>query len=126
VNTGLGSTLFGAFVGFVVILALAWLFPGIGHILGGLIGGFVAGLVAHSMIKGPIAGFLAAISAGIVLAVLAFLGAVYVNGVNFEIFGVFFGGLSGLGTSIVTLILGGIEGILAAIGGFIGGLLTRK
>ncbi len=122
----LGKTLFGAFVGFVVILALAWLFPGIGHIAGGLIGGFIAGLITRSMIKGPIAGFLAAIGAGIVLAVLAFLGAVYANGINLEIFGVFFGGLSGLGTSIVALILGGIEGIVAAIGGFIGGLLSRK
>lgn len=125
VKNGLGNTLAGAFVGFVIILALAWLFPGIGHIAGGLIGGFVAGLIARGMIKGTIAGFIAAIGAGIVLAILAFLGAVYANGVNFEVFGVFFGGLSGLGTSIVALILSGIEGIIAAIGGFIGGILTR-
>jgi hypothetical protein len=43
----MGNTLLGAFVGFVVILALAWLFPGIGHVLGGLIGGFIGGLLTR-------------------------------------------------------------------------------
>ena len=37
----MGSILLGAFAGFLVIIALALLFPGIGHVLGGFIGGAI-------------------------------------------------------------------------------------
>ena len=42
----MGSIWLGAFVGFLVVLVLGFLFPGIGHLLGGFIGGIVAGLIA--------------------------------------------------------------------------------
>jgi len=86
----MGSTLLGAFVGFIVIIALAFLFPGIGHIVGGFIGGFVAGLIARGMLKGALAGFLSAVAGGIILAVLAFLGAIFEGG-NFGFLGALLG-----------------------------------
>ena len=64
----MGSIWLGAFVGFLVILVLAFLFPGIGHLVGGFIGGLVAGLVARGVGRGLVAGFLAGIFGGIIIS----------------------------------------------------------
>ncbi len=69
----MGSIWLGAFVGFLVMVVLAFLFPGIGSLIGLFIGGLVAGLVARGIFKGLIAGFLAGIFGGIIIAILAIL-----------------------------------------------------
>jgi hypothetical protein len=43
----MGSIWLGAFVGFLITLVLGWLFPGIGHLIGGFIGGLAAGVIAR-------------------------------------------------------------------------------
>lgn len=121
----MGNTFLGAFVGFMVIAALAYLFPGIGHILGGFIGGFIAGVVAKSMIKGAIAGFIAGSLGAILFAILAFFGTIFADGVNFGILEALFAGFKGLAVGLIVLILGAIGAIISAIAGFIGGALTK-
>ena len=69
----LGSIWLGAFVGFLVTVVIAFLFPGVGHLVGGFLGGLVAGLVARGVGKGLIAGFLAGIFGGIIIAILSLL-----------------------------------------------------
>ena len=48
----LGSIWLGAFVGFLLTVVIAFLFPGIGHLVGGFIGGLVAGLIARGAGRG--------------------------------------------------------------------------
>lgn len=120
----MGNTLLGAFVGFIVIIALACLFPGIGHLVGGLIGGFVAGLIARGIIRGSIAGFIAGVAGGIIFTILAFFGTVFAAA-DFGFFEILFAGLKGLAFSIIVLILSLAGAVVAAIAGFVGGVLTR-
>jgi hypothetical protein len=65
-----GSVLGGAFIGFVIIVALRFAFPGMEILFGDLIGGFIAGPVAGGarMVRGAIAGILAGIFGGIVVS----------------------------------------------------------
>ena len=77
----MGSIWLGAFVGFLVVLVLGFLFPGIGHTGGSFISGIVAGLIMKSAGRGLIAGFLAGIFGGIIIAILAIVGLAIVGGV---------------------------------------------
>ena len=120
----MGNTLLGAFAGFIVIIALSCLFPGIGHVLGGLIGGFVAGVTAQGIIRGAFAGFMAGVAGGIIFTILAFFGTVFAAA-DFGFFEILFAGIKGLAFSIIVLILSLLGAIIAAIAGFIGGALTR-
>ena len=124
-DLGLGSIGLGAFVGFIITVVLGIIFPGVGHIFGGFIGGLIAGLIARGIIGGAIAGFLAGVFSAIVLAILAFLGFVFFGGITYGFLGALFGGISRFSTGIIVLILGVLATVVSAIGGLIGGAVTR-
>jgi hypothetical protein len=86
----MGSLWLGALVGFIITLAIGWLFPGIGHLIGGLIGGFIAGIIARGgILTGALAGFLAGIFGGIIITILAIAGLTVVGGISGGIMAVF-------------------------------------
>lgn len=71
------------------------------------------------------AGLLSGIFSSIALAILAFLGFIAAGGLTHGFLGVLFGGLAGLALGIIILILGVLVSVISAIGGFIGGAVTR-
>lgn len=122
---GLASIGLGALVGFIITVALGIIYPGLGYILGAFVGGIIAGVIARGIIGGAIAGFIAGVFSAIALAILAFLGFVAYGGLTHGFLGVLFGGLAGLALGIIVLIIGVFATVLSAIGGFIGGAVTR-
>jgi hypothetical protein len=71
------------------------------------------------------AGFLSGVFSAIALSLLSFLGFIVVGGINHGVLGVLFGGLAGLALGIIVLILGVLVSVLSAVGGLIGGAITR-
>jgi hypothetical protein len=92
----LASVGLGALIGFLVIVVLGIMFPGVGHLLGALLGGFVV--------------------------IFSFFGFAFYGGSNYGFLGALVGGIVGTALSII---IGIIATIVSAIGGFIGGAITR-
>jgi Family of unknown function (DUF5518) len=111
---GMRSVWLGAFVGFIIAVAVYWLqgFSPQGGFIGGFIGGLVAGLIAGGVSKGTRTGLLAGIFGGFIIAILATIG--FIAGGTFQ---------SGTNGGIVFTIFV-IIAIASMVGGFIGGLLS--
>lgn len=115
----MGSIWIGAFIGFVVTVALSILH--VGFWLSYLAGGFLAGSWLEEWEEGPLQAF-----GGIILAILESIGLIVVGTLT----GGFVGGLNGLlngvivGIVLLVLAIGGA--IVSAIGGLFGGLLARQ
>lgn len=118
----MGSIGLGAFIGFLITVALGIIFPGAGHILGAFLGGIVAGLIARGIIGGTIAGILSGVFSAIILVILAFFGFALHAEANLGFIGALVSGIAGAALSIIVGVVGAVA---SAIGGFIGGLMSR-
>lgn len=107
-----------ALIGFIVMILLQPL-----PILGPLIGGIVAGgILHHGTGSGAIVGFIAGIFGAIVLTILL-LTVGFLSGLLGDI--PLLGALIGGGFGIMSITFSLYEGILGAIGGAIGGIVTK-
>ena len=105
----------GVIVGWLVGLVLGFLLP----VIGPLIGGFVAGwMVRGGVGNGAKAGLFAGILGAVVIAVLLLIGGTVLLGA--------FGFITGLGTSLVIIVMAFVyQGLLSLIGGVIAGAIRR-
>ena len=124
----------GVFVGFIIVIVLGLLFHFTGHVVGGVIGGITAAVIAKGgTLRGMLAGGLVGIFGGIIIIVVTvagsrvFVGIVSMFSLLFGVFGDSLGRLHGLWIlGIAAITLAAFGAIASTIGGFIGGLISKK
>jgi hypothetical protein len=93
---------------------------------GPIAAGFIAGLIARGGVRGLVAGLLS----GCIVAVLAAIGVtgagLWLGGVMFGPAGAAAGGIIAAAIGGGLLILGAYFGVLGLLGGFLGGLISRR
>ncbi len=111
--------IFAALIGFIVMMVLQPL-----PILGPIIGGIVAGaFLHHGTGSGAVVGFIAGIFGALVLTILL-LTIGFLSGIFGQI--PILGALVGGGLGIMTIAFSLYEGVLGAIGGAIGGVISEN
>ena len=106
-----GSFWLAVIIGFILMVVLGFV-----PVIGALVAGLVAGLIAGGGIwNGGKAGFFAGLLGAIIMSVIVILGGTFLLGI--------FGFISGLGISLVLIILALYHAVLGFIGGCAGGLL---
>lgn len=112
----------------VAVIVGAFLMAALARIpfFGPIVAGFIAGLIARGAGRGLVAGLLSG-AASAVLATLAMTGAgAWLGGLMFGAPGAVAGGTIAMVLAGGILILGAYFGLLGLVGGFFGGLISRR